>query len=83
MENSFLDWASRSTDANPIANLRGIIAQKVHNNGRQFETQEDLKYKLRIEWDDMGLEVLWNLVDSTSSRFLSMIVRQVVCIPWW
>lgn len=63
MDLKVLDWPSRSPDVNPIENIWGILAQRVNENGRQFDHVIDLKDALQMAWDTIELSVLQKLVD--------------------
>lgn len=76
MEVAVLNWPSRSPDLNPIENLWGMLAQKVYNNGRQFDCVDDLKEALVMAWDSIELSTLQNLVQSMTNRLLTVVERR-------
>ena len=71
-----IDWPSRSPDLNPIENIRGMMAQKVYYNGRQYDCIDDLKESLTIAWDNIKEETVQKLVESMPRRLLSVIEKR-------
>ena len=45
-----LDWPAKPADLNIIENVWSILARAVYKYARQFETLDDLKECLLIEW---------------------------------
>ncbi|CAS00064.1 Protein CBG26279 [Caenorhabditis briggsae] len=68
-----LEWPACSPDLNPIENIWGILVRRVHRNGRQFKTVQELKDAIQAEWDALTDAELKNLVASMSSRIVEVI----------
>lgn len=63
-----LDWPARSPDMNCIENCWGILASKVYEGARQFETVDDLKECLLYEWEKLDMDVIRKLIASMPHR---------------
>ncbi len=82
MDVAVLEWPARSPDVIPIENLWGVLAQKIYNNGRQFDCIDDLKDALMMAWDSISLDTLRNLVKSMPRRLVSIIERKGGCTTY-
>lgn len=71
-----MEWPACSPDLNPIENLWGILASKVYENGRQFNTVIELKDCIKGSWGEIEPDVLKNLVDSMPRRVFETIKSQ-------
>jgi len=69
-------WPAKSPDLNPIENLWGILAYKVYEHGRQFETVHELKEFVLKAWKEIKPETLRNLVSSMKDRCISVLKRK-------
>lgn len=58
---------------NPIENLRALMAERVYRNGRQFDKLSDLRDGLRVEWENITVNELKNMVTSMSRRCLDLV----------
>lgn len=63
-----LSWPARSQDMNVIENCSGLIVRALYHGGRQFDTIEDLKEALIMEWEKRPLEEVETLISSISAR---------------
>ena len=63
-----MEWPARSPDLNPIENLWGILARKVYQGGKQYNTINELKTGILLAWDLIKPEILTNLISSMRSR---------------
>lgn len=68
-----LEWPSRSPDLNPVENLWGRMAQKVYENGRQYNTVNNLKQSIQDVWKNLEMDYLQNLINSMPSRIFEVI----------
>ena len=68
-----LDWPALSPDLNPIENLWGLLANAVYDNGKQFESVNDLKRAISREWAKMDIQELRNVVESMPNRIFEVI----------
>ncbi|ETV98914.1 hypothetical protein H310_08403 [Aphanomyces invadans] len=48
-------WPALSRDLNPIENVWGFLARAVYRNGHQYDSVEDLKRQIAIEWERITL----------------------------
>jgi len=74
-ENSIplLDWPACSPDCNPMENLWGILASKVYESGRQFQSILELKHCIQESWDEIDTGIPQRLVDSMPNRIFEVI----------
>ena len=54
----------------------------MYNNGKEYESLDDLKDPLNIAWDSIDISELHNLVDSMPRRLLSIIERRGAPAPY-
>lgn len=71
-----MKWPAKSPDLNPIENVWGQLALLVYENGRQFESREDLKIAIRKSWDKIQLSYLQRLVESMTSRMVEVVLSR-------
>ena len=69
-----LDWPAKSADLNIIENVWSILARAVYKNARQFETLDDLKECLLMEWENLNMKDVRNLIKSISKRLAKVII---------
>ncbi|MGL5405357.1 MAG: transposase [Propionibacteriaceae bacterium] len=67
------DHPARSPDLNPMENLWGIMARKVYEGGRQYDSVEDLEVACRNAWREIRLPVLESLINSMPNRVFEVI----------
>lgn len=70
-----LDWPACSPDCNPMENLWRILVRKIYANGRQFESRDELKAAIILEWRRIRTNTLENLVKSMPNRIFEVIRR--------
>lgn len=68
-----LPWPAYSPDLNPIENLWGILVQRVYANGRQFQTINELKQSIILEWRGLEPGILQSLSLSMTSRMCDVL----------
>ncbi len=68
-----LSWPAKSPDLNPIENLWGILARRVYEGGRQFETVAELKGAIRKEWAAIDAKTVKKIVESMPRRIFDVI----------
>lgn len=73
---SVMAWPSSSPDMNPIENLWGHLARVVYANGRQYETEEDLRESILHAWDTIPPELLKKLATSMTRRLVELVVKR-------
>lgn len=66
-----LEWPAQSPDLNPIEHLWGILKRKVRRH--TITTKEDLKRRLREEWNNISTEDCKKLVTSLPARISAVI----------
>ena len=71
-----LERPSLSPDLNPIENLWGILSRRVYRNGRQFDSVEELKTAITIEWERLSTQAMQALV--SSMPFTEMVSHLVI-----
>jgi transposase len=69
-------WPSKSPDLNPIENLWGVLARAVYNEGRQFDTKEELKSAIIRGWATVTSDLMNALVQSMPNRCQQVIERK-------
>ncbi|KAA8490539.1 Transposable element Tc3 transposase [Porphyridium purpureum] len=63
-----LDWPAYSPDFNIIENLWGILARKVYEGARQYQTVLELKNAILLAWETLDQPVMANLYASLPKR---------------
>lgn len=71
-----MDWPARSPDLNPIENLWGIVARRVYQNGRHYNSKTELRAAIEREWNLVSPETLRNLTDSMVNRMFEVITNK-------
>lgn len=69
-----LEWPAQSPDLNPIEHLWGILKRKVRRH--TITTKEELKRRLRQEWNALTEEQCKNLVGSMPRRIAAVIAAK-------
>lgn len=70
-----IEWPPYSPDLNIIENVWGWLARKVYENGRQFESKEDLTTAIKGAWRQISLNYLKELYDSMPNRCYEVITK--------
>ncbi|OWZ20081.1 Transposase, partial [Phytophthora megakarya] len=65
-------WPAKSPDLNPIENLWGMLARAVYENGKQYDTKEELVNAIKKAWEAIPLLKLKNLVASMKKRCMEV-----------
>lgn len=68
-----LDWPSLSPDLNIIENVWGDLVRMVYDNGKQYDTKNELKKAILDAWDDLGQDTIRKLFDSMPNRVYELI----------
>lgn len=71
-----LDWPALSPDLNPIENAWSIIARKVYEKGKQYQTVEDLKKAIQKCWVESTEIDTEKLVMSMPNRIFECICEK-------
>lgn len=71
-----MEWPACSPDLSPIENLFGILARRVYDNGKQYDTVSNLKAAIQHEWNNLDATLLRNLTGSMGSRLLQVVQRR-------
>lgn len=58
---SVLPWPARSPDLNIIENCWSVLSQAIYKDGKQYESNEELKKGIIKEWDNLNEEIIKNL----------------------
>ena len=66
-------WLARSPDCNPIENMWVILSRKVYENGRQYDSLDDLKEAIIYAWDQISLETVKHLISLFPKRLVKVI----------
>ncbi|KAA8493874.1 Transposable element Tc3 transposase [Porphyridium purpureum] len=66
-----LDWPAYSPDFNIIENLWGILARKVYEGARQYQTVLELKNAILQAWETLDQPVMANLYASLPKRIFN------------
>ena len=59
-------WPTKGDDINPIENLWAILDERLES--KKFTTEEGMKKAILKLWDEVGLSLLHNLIDSIPDR---------------
>ena len=68
-----MTWPANSPDLNPIENLWGVLVRRVYVGGRQFNSVDELKISVIRCWEELGENVLENLISSMPERVYQVI----------
>jgi len=68
-----LAWPSLSPDINPMENVWGYLVGKVYENGKQFQSVDDLTSAIFKCWNNIPLRYLETLVESMPKRVFQLI----------
>ena len=71
-----MDWPARSPDMNIIENVWAVLARRVYQGGRQFDSIEDLKECLVYEWEKLTIDEIRNLILSVPRRVVDVIIKR-------
>ena len=71
-----MDWPAKSPDMNVIENVWGILARRVYQGGRVFDTVEDLQECLAYEWEKLTIHEIRTLIESVPRRITELIVKR-------
>ena len=74
--------ASKIPDLNIVENVWGCLVRKVHADGKQFETENELICALRREWAHAPQSYIQNLVDSMGKRRAKALESSGGSIPY-
>jgi len=72
---ALIGWPSLSPDLNLVDNMWGILARKVYQNNRQFQTVSELQAAILQGWVDIDVIILKSLITSMPTRILEVIRR--------
>ncbi|EGT47331.1 hypothetical protein CAEBREN_08836 [Caenorhabditis brenneri] len=70
---SVMKWPACSPDLNPIENLWGILVRRVYRHGQQYNSVQELKDALQVQWDAITADELKNLAASMPNRMFQVI----------
>ena len=70
-----MDWPAVSPDLNPIENIWGILVQRVYENGRQFQTVNQLRSCVMEQWNSLQQFELEPLTDSMTDRCIAVLQK--------
>lgn len=76
MDVTVMNWPAVSPDLNPIENLWGILAQKVYQNGKQFNNVSDLKDCVVTTWQGISTGEIAALTSSMRNRCVAVLTAQ-------
>ena len=68
-----LPWPSRSPNLNPIEKLWGVLARRIHGNGRYFNDTVEHFDAIVDHWPDINHSILQNLVGSMQRRCIAVL----------
>lgn len=68
----FDNWPSKSPDMNIIENVWSMLARKVYENGRQYDTKEELKKAVEAAWQNLTQDKIHSLYDSLPRRIIAL-----------
>lgn len=74
-----LEFPPRSPDLNHIENLWGLLARRVYDSGRQFQSVKELKQYIEDCWSKFTVEELRPLISSMTKRVFEVISRNGCC----
>jgi len=77
-----LDWPACSPDLNPIENIWGILARRVYEKNKKFDTVDNLKNEILKQWSLLDHNYLWNLINSMPKRLFKVAKAQVGSINY-
>ncbi|KAF0706884.1 hypothetical protein AaE_013905 [Aphanomyces astaci] len=75
-----MPWPAKSPDLSPIENVWGVLARKVYENGRQFESRAELKAQIEKSWAEIDQGYLSKLAEGMPTRMAQVILRRGQCI---
>lgn len=61
-------WPAKSSDLNPIENIRGILCRRVCANKHHFSNATELESGISREWKNTDQNTFYNLVRSKTNR---------------
>ncbi|DAZ98007.1 TPA: hypothetical protein N0F65_005165 [Lagenidium giganteum] len=67
-----MSWPAKSPDLSPIENVWGDSVLAVYENGRQFESVNDLRAQILISWSKIKVERLKRLMSDMPTRPAAM-----------
>ena len=73
---NLMSWPSRSPDLNSIEYVWGILARKVYQNGRQFNSKSELEKAIDFEWARIDQTVIQKLILSMKDRLIQVIEKK-------
>jgi transposase len=68
-----LPWPAYSPDLNPMENVWGILVRHVYADGKQYNSQQELKTAIIEAWNQVTMEKLNHFVDSMPERIFNVI----------
>ena len=71
-----LDWPDRSPDLNIMENVWGILVQQVYGEGKQYDSEENLKTAILSAWKNLSLDTIRNLYNSLHERMMGVLENQ-------
>lgn len=66
------NWPAKSPDMNIIENVWAILARKVYENGRHFETRSDLEEAIKTAWQTIPQDQIQSLYHSLPRRIIAL-----------
>ena len=69
-------WPSRSPDLNPIENIWADLARRVYENGRQFNSINDLKNAIDECWSSIEPDRIHTVIMSMKDRMIEVISKK-------
>ncbi|KAI5151655.1 hypothetical protein ENBRE01_2289, partial [Enteropsectra breve] len=64
------EWPARSPDLNPVENFFGLLARKVYEDGRQFESLQALSTAIILAWGSFERDKTGALIASMPKQML-------------
>lgn len=70
-----MNWPAVSPDLNPIENVWGILVREIYDDGKQYNTVDELEVAIRNSWRTISTQTLQNLSQSMPNRIFQVINR--------
>jgi hypothetical protein len=71
-----MEWAARSPDLNPIENVWAAMSRAVYADGKQTNTEHELKTAVMAAWENISPDLIAKLVASMPNRCIEVIQKQ-------